>query len=204
MVMGMGASQAGGTWLEPSDMRIEPGDRVHFEATVGRGTLGWVDDGPFFLYLRGEEFGTVVGEGHGGAATDVLLAPLDLGTALADLAVTAEVTIPEGTPAGEYWITVCNEPCTTGLGDLIGALIYVGIDPPTAGGAQAVVAPATADSVTTTSAAVVTADRRPLSLRLSLAPYPDRPANLSPVWVGISAALAGAVLLTALLSRQRA
>ena len=202
MAIGVGAAQAGGTWLEPSDIRVEAGDEVSFEATVDRGTLGWVDDGPFFVYLQGDEFGTVVSEGYGGAATDVLLGDLDLGPTTQRLRVSADITIPEQTPPGEYWITVCNDPCTTGIGDLVGALIYVGMDPPVVEEAFENVAAVSATTVTTAAPAASTALNQSTH-RMALAPYPDRSADMSPIWVGISAALAGAVLMTALLSRQR-
>ncbi len=203
MTIGVGAVQAGGTWLEPSDIRVEAGETLALKATVYRGTLGWVDDGPFYLYLRGDTFGAAVSEGYGGTATDVLLGDLDFGPAAQQLRVSADVTIPENTPPGEYWITACNDPCTTGLGDLVGAVVYVGIDPPAREEAQVALA-AGADDTTSTAAGAVVVAPRSFSQRLALAPYPDRTADLSPIWVGISAALAGAVLLTALLSRQRA
>ena len=201
MVMGMGASQAGGTWLEPSDIRVEAGERVQLEATVDRGTLGWVDDGPFFLYLQGENYGAVIDEGYGGATTDVPLGPLELGPRIENLEVSAEILIPDGVPPGEYWVTVCNDPCTIGLGDLIGGLFYVGIDPPADETAFVPVtdAPTTAAATTATTTSTVA----PPYQRMALAPYPERPVAMSPLWIGISAAFAGAVLLAALATRQR-
>lgn len=201
MAIGVGAVQAGGTWLDPSDIRVEAGDEVSFEATVDRGALGWVDDGPFFVYLQGDEFGTVVSEGYGGIATEVPLGELDLGPTTQRLQVSVDITIPEQTPPGEYWITVCNDPCTTGIGDLVGALIYVGMDPPTTEEAFAAVS-AVSETTATTAPLVASNAYNQSAHRMALAPYPARSADMSPMWVGISAALAGAVLVTALLSRQ--
>ena len=203
MVIGVGAVQAGGTWFEPSAVRVEAGDQVELTATVYRGTLGWIEDGPFFVYLQGDQFGTVLTEGYGGAATDVPLGQLDLGTRVQRLSVSANVTIPGETPPGEYWVVVCNDPCTTGLGDLIGAVLYVGIDPPEFGEAVGIIASSTTTLASSAAGPTTPTEEEPPPRRLSLAPYPDRPSDLSPMWIGMSAALAGAVLLTALLTRQR-
>jgi hypothetical protein len=190
ILIGVGAAQAGGTWFEQSDSRVEAGDELRLTATVGRGVLGWIEDGPFFVYLQGDEFGLVVTEGSGASAeTDVALGELEVVEQIQNLVVTASVTIPEATPPGEYWVAVCNDPCTTGLGDLIGAILYVGVDAPSA--------------ESTTLAVLTASEPETLPQRLALPPYPERPTRLSPVWVGISAALGGAVMLTALLFRQR-
>ncbi len=202
IITGVGAAQAGGTWLEPSDTRIEAGDKVEFTATVDRGTLGWVDDGPYYVYLQGDGFGEVIEEGLGGSATDVSLGELDFADQSPQLDVAAIVTIPADTPPGEYWVTVCNDPCTTGLGDLVGALVYVGVDPPDVE-AEKVVATATPTTTAAPTTPVSEATVESLPRRMALAPYPSRSAALSPLWVGFSAAIAGAVLLLALVSRQR-
>ena len=151
---------------------MRAGDQVELTGLVSRGQLGWVDDGPFFVYLHGAEYGLVTAAAGGGTETDVPLGPLVLDERSGWLAVSAKVLIPEAAPPGEYQVVVCNDPCTTGLGDLIAGVIQV--EP--------------ADV--------------PIR-RLSLAPYPDRPMSMSPLWVGISAALATTVLITALLVRQR-
>ncbi len=205
MVIGVGAVQAGGTRFEPSDVRIEAGEHIELTATVARGALGWVEDGPFFVYLQGDEFGSVVTEGYGGTATDVLLGELDVGDRAQRLDVSAGITIPDETPPGEYWISVCNDPCTTGLGDLVGATIYVDLDPPVVEEVTALVAEPATPLVEDTEISPTTRapENHNFSRRLALAPYTNRPADLSPIWIGFSAALAGAVLLTALLSRQR-
>ncbi|MDJ0952422.1 MAG: hypothetical protein QNJ81_01960 [Acidimicrobiia bacterium] len=172
ILISVGPVQAGESWLEPSQERVNAGDQVELTGLVSRGQLGWVDDGPFFVYLHGTEYGIVTVAADGGTATDVALGELIVDDRGGRVAVSASVVIPGETPAGEYQVVVCNDPCTTGLGDLVGGAIHV--DP-----AEVPVR------------------------RLSLAPYPDRPTSMSPLWVGISAALATTVLVIALSVRQR-
>jgi hypothetical protein len=197
-----GAALAGGSWLEPSWVRVEPGDEMTLTATVSRGQLGWVDDRPFYAYLQGDEYGVVTASGFGGTATDVMLGLLEITTGSPNLAVSVDVVVPANTPRGEYQVTVCNDPCTTGLGDLIGAVLFVGIDPPppedsTFAGTTTVAAIAVVETSTT-----VAPD--PPRTYVALAPINDRSTTISPLWVGFSAALGGAVLLTALITRNRA
>lgn len=116
-----------------------------------------------------------------------------------NLTATVSFNLAPDTPPGEYWITVCNDPCTTGIGDLIGGVIYVGVDPPAETESDDGSPPAEAAIATTRDPSA----HQALSLRLGLAPSPSRPTQLSPIWIGFSAALGGAVLLAALLSRQR-
>ena len=192
MFLTTGAAHAGGSWLEPSWVRVEPGDEVNLTATVYRGALGWVDDGPFYTYLRGESFGSAVKEGYGGTATDVALGRLEIREQDQTLTVHTAAVIPSDTPPGEYWITVCNDPCTTGLGDLVGGVLYVGVDPPED--------TAAAEVLNTNESA--SGENGPT--RLAIAPYPDRSPNLSPLWVGFLVALGGGALLMTLFGRDRA
>lgn len=164
-----------------------------------RGAYGWIDDGPFFTYLQGEAYGRVTASGNGGATTDVPLGPLQIDGTGSNLTASISFNLAHDVPPGEYWVMVCNDPCTTGIGDLIGGVIYVGINPPTSEDDQGTTATATAGIASTPEQPA----EKALSLRLGLAPSPARPDQMSPIWIGISAALGGAVLLTALLSRQR-
>ncbi len=122
---------AGGSWLEPTFVRVEPGETLTLSGPVSVGQLGWVKDGPFYAYLSGESI-AVITSVMGGAETDVLLGeiamePIDS----SNMQLTVEVTIPDDTAPGEYWVTHCNNPCTSGFGDLFGSQLYVGMDPPT-------------------------------------------------------------------------
>ncbi len=120
---------AGGSWLEPSSGRVEPGEQVRLEGSVSIGQLGWVDDGPFFAYLSGEGI-TEIQAGLGGVETDVPLGPVEISD-VTDFGavVSVEFTIPDSLTPGEYWVSVCNDPCTTGFGDLIGTQLFVGVEP---------------------------------------------------------------------------
>lgn len=191
---------AGGAWLEPSWERVEAGDHVELSATVSPGAYGWLEHGPYYAYLQGGVYGRVTTSANGGAATDVPLGQLQIEETGTNLTVSIAFNLAHDVPPGEYWIMVCNDPCTTGLGDLIGGVIYVGMDPSIPVNAADPPPAAAATGIAATSQSPA---QRTLSLRLGLAPSPNRPTQLSPLWIGISAALGGAVLLAALVSRQR-
>lgn len=145
---------AGGSWLEPSAVRVEPGETLTLSGRVSRGQLGWVDDGPYFAYLSGEST-VVVTSGLGGGKTDIPLGELLMERIDSNnMHVSVEVTVPADIAPGEYWVTHCNDPCTEGFGDLVGALLFVGMDPTDIGGNVA-----TTDDSTTTSTTVQTASK---------------------------------------------
>jgi hypothetical protein len=121
---------AGGSWLEPNDVRVEAGDHLVLEGGVSIGQLGWVEDGPYFAYLAGEDYGKTIVGGFGGSQTDILLGPVGISDATRFGAyVSVEFTLPENVPPGRYLVVVCNDPCTTGFGDLIGSNLFVGMEP---------------------------------------------------------------------------
>jgi hypothetical protein len=130
---------AGGSWLAPVRDRYEPGDVVTFVGYVGPGgTLGSIEDGPFFAYLRRLDAAVQ-------SPTNVPIAPfapqpsdLRLGqlvvehTGRADYAayrVSIQFPLPGDLPAGRYGVSYCNATCTKGLSDLIGGVVFVGRDP---------------------------------------------------------------------------
>ena len=81
MATGVGASQAGGSSFEPSDVRVEAGEDIELVAKVDHRQPDPTEAGPYFVYLQGNDFGEVVAEGeNGGASTDVLLCELVLDT----------------------------------------------------------------------------------------------------------------------------
>lgn len=198
---------AGGSWLNPSWERVEAGDNISLSGFVSHGQLGWINDGPFYAYLSGATYGRATEEGNGGAATDVPLGKLNVSENGRRLAVSIDFTLSSDIPAGEYWVLVCNDPCTTGLGDLIGGVLYIGTDPPPVEEEVTSVTPDRAE-VSAASVAVITENPHPRARRnsayMALGPYPDRSSQLSPLWVGFSVALAGAVLVIALVGRQNA
>ncbi|MEA2000436.1 MAG: hypothetical protein U9N84_00905 [Actinomycetota bacterium] len=196
VILGAIPVSAGGSWLEPNRERVEPGDQLELSGDVSTGALGWADDGPFFAYLVGEDYGNVIVEGLGGAETDVPLGELRIFTSGDRARVSIKIAIPADAPPGEYQVIACNDPCTKGFGDLAGATIFVGTGPPPG---LNEVANGTAVPVVNTAAptAVSTA-----GIGLMLAPHPARSTNLAPAWIAVSAGLAAVVLLLVLFTRQ--
>lgn len=132
LALAAGPALAGGSWLEAYELRYEPGDTVTMTGEVSVGQLGWLEDGPFFAYLR------VDPDAAGEAPTDrwpfVHATDLPLG----ELALTPQpggslfaaitFTIPADLEPGVYEVVYCNDPCTDGVGDLIGGFVAVGVD----------------------------------------------------------------------------
>lgn len=119
---------AGGSWLSPVRDRYEPGEVATLVGYTSGGQLGWVQDGPFFAYL-------VVGDitlwaEHRLPTDHVALGPLSIQSRGRALRVSISFPVPHHLAAGLYTVTYCNDPCTTGLGDLIGGSVAVGVDPP--------------------------------------------------------------------------
>jgi len=209
VVFAAAPATAGGSWLEPSWERVEAGDHIELSGDVSTGQLGWTKDGPYFAYLVGDEYGTTITEGFGGAKTDVALGELAISANGNWAQASIDFTLPAETPSGEYRVVVCNEPCKKGFGDLIGAVLYVGIDPPIE--PEPVVETVTLDPTTFTSSGVtavaIVETAAPPSIstaatHLMLAPHPSRSTDLAPTWVAISAGLAAVVLLLILFTRQ--
>jgi hypothetical protein len=130
---------AGGSWLAPVRDRYEPGEAVTLVAYVGPGgTLGSVEDGPFFGYLRRLEVTLQ-------APTDLPVAPfapqpsdLRLGQLVVERTGRTDYTayrasiqflLPRDLPVGRYGVSLCNATCTRGVSDLIGDVVFVGRDP---------------------------------------------------------------------------
>ncbi|MDH3539662.1 MAG: hypothetical protein OEP52_06690 [Acidimicrobiia bacterium] len=129
------AAGAGGSWLSPVQDDIKPGDLVTFVGYVGPGELGWVEDGPFYAYLRVEPIteSELMAAGYPYIhENDVRLGQLDvvergeLGYLSLRISITFE--IPADLAPNEYQLVYCNDPCTEGIGDLIGAVVFVGVD----------------------------------------------------------------------------
>jgi hypothetical protein len=104
----------------------------------GIGSLGSLEDGPFFAYLRRVDAPVQ-------APNDLQMAPfapLPSDLPLGQLAVTDHdpagytryrvsiaFRLPSDLAAGRYGLVYCNATCTRGFGDLIGAVIFVGAVP---------------------------------------------------------------------------
>jgi hypothetical protein len=180
---------AGGSQFEPNAVRVEPGDTVELTARVSRDMSGWVEDGPFYAYLHGDSYGRTLVSQAGGSSSDVPIGVVSIDEGSTDAAVVLEAALPNDVPPGEYQITVCNDPCTTGLGDLTGGLLYIGTEP--ARNAAASIVSGSGDNPT-------------LETYLAVAPHPTRRTGLSASWIAMSAGLAILVLAVSFAGRDRA
>ena len=194
---------AGAAQLEPSRVRVDAGEEIELSAHVSQGAFGWVEDGPFYVYLSGTGYGEITSTAAGGSATDVPLGELSIDASGKNAEVFVQATIPAETPAGEYRVVVCNDPCTTGFGDLNGGELYVGIDPPSL--EQEITDVPTSTAAVAIDVVVTAAAPAPRAAPayMALAPYPQRTTQVSPLWVACSAALGAVVLVMALVSRDR-
>jgi hypothetical protein len=133
---------AGGSWIAPVLDTYSPGDAATLVGYVGRGELGWVEDGPFPAWLRTQSATAICcpgGEGFpqpGTAPGDVpvgFLSVEETGQAgLLALRVSLSFVVPASLAPNAYQVVYCNVDCTTGLGDLAGGTIYVDVAPPAA------------------------------------------------------------------------
>lgn len=203
-------ARAGGSSLEPTWVRVEAGDPIALSGEVSSGQLGWVDDGPYFAHLSGEEYGLTISEGIGGFETDVLLGQLQIEASGNSARVSIEFTMPKDAPSGEYWVTVCNDPCRTGFGDLLGSTLFVGIDPPADGAgisdtAAVDVADPSGAEASTALAVAEAPEEAPSTERvgLALARHPERATGLNATWVAISAAFGLLALLLVSMVRTK-
>jgi hypothetical protein len=130
---------AGGSWLSPIRDRYEPGETATLIGYVGPGgTLGGVEDGPFFAYLRRLDVPLTVPNQLAMAPFAPQASDLRLGEFAVQKTgrpgylayrVSIQFLLPRGLPAGRYGVIYCNATCTKGLSDLIGGVIFVGRDP---------------------------------------------------------------------------
>ena len=130
---------AGGSWLSPVRDRYEPGETATLVGYVGPGgTLGSVEDGPFFAYLRRLDVPLTVPNQLQMAPftpqpSDVRVGEVSVQNTgrpgYLAYRVSIEFRLPANLPAGRYGVIYCNATCTKGLSDLIGGVIFVGIDP---------------------------------------------------------------------------
>jgi hypothetical protein len=139
LVVAIEPAAAGGSHISPVRDRYEPGDTATLVGYIGPGgTLGSVEDGPFFAYLRRLDVPL-------GVPNELQMAPfgpqssdLPIGQLLVQSTgrpgylayrVSIQFRLPTGLTAGRYGVIYCNATCTKGLSDLIGGVIFVGRDP---------------------------------------------------------------------------
>jgi hypothetical protein len=130
---------AGGSWLSPVRDRYEPGDTATLVGYVGGGgSLGSVEDGPFFAYLRRLEVPVPAPNGMELAPFVPRPSDIPLGRLVVEnrgrtdytaYRVSIQFRLPSDLPPGRYGVIYCNATCTKGLSDLIGGVVFVGRDP---------------------------------------------------------------------------
>jgi hypothetical protein len=138
------AAMAKGTSLDPVHDRYEVGDTatlIGYSTGYGDGDLtlsSWTEAGNFMAYLRVDEAAVQADNPQ----TWPVVHPTDipLGAPVAEVLPDTEETfysvrvsltfvVPPVEP-GSYGIVICNDPCTTGLGDIMGGEVTIGMDPP--------------------------------------------------------------------------
>jgi hypothetical protein len=145
------AGAGSGDWLYPDRDRYEPGQQVRLvgytEATArsaGDDTILakadlWAN-GPYYAYLRVDPAAVERDAPQDGPwpylhPTDQRVAEVaaeevtPVASRYYSLRVSAVFRLPPGLAPRMYDVFVCNDPCTTTLGWLVGSFLYVGIDP---------------------------------------------------------------------------
>ena len=115
--LGAVPAAAGGSWLEGPD-HVAVGDAITLAGDFGNGQLAPVSAGPWYAYLD-------VSSGGGEPADPLLLGHVEIGPGGFQWRASTTFTVPD-VPAGDYWVNVCDLGCHTGVGDLIGAQIWIG------------------------------------------------------------------------------
>jgi hypothetical protein len=129
VVAGAVPASAGGSWFTPVEDRYEPGEEATMVGYTGGGAYGWVDDGPFFGFLvDSNDNGEMVVDGPRRPLGEIELEDTGEGGYLR-LRASITFTIPADIEPGMYWLDYCNADCSERLGDLIGGIIHVGVDP---------------------------------------------------------------------------
>ena len=136
VAMAADPAAASGSWLAPVRDRYEPGETAALLGYVGPGgTLGSVDDAPFFAYLRrlDDALEAPAIAPFAPQPTDLRLGQLVVEhtgrTDYAAYRVSIQFPLPRDLSAGRYGMSYCNATCTKGLSDLIGGVVFVGRDP---------------------------------------------------------------------------
>jgi len=132
---------AGGSHMYSVADRYEPGEVATMVAYINRsGTLGSIDDGPFFAYLRTTPYSNGDTSSYLEMApftprpTDLPLGPIDIThfdrPGYLEYRLAFHFTVPEWLRPGAYAVMYCNAGCSKGVSDLMGGSIFVGVDPP--------------------------------------------------------------------------
>jgi hypothetical protein len=128
-------AEAGGSWPSPVKDRYEPGEDVTIIGFTGMDPAG-----QFFGWLRVDPDAA-----HQPQVPDTwpFVHPTDLplGPVLVEhrsgqndwaaWRVSLSFRLPPDLPPAAYEVIFCDDPCTKGLGDVVGAVVHVGVDPET-------------------------------------------------------------------------
>jgi hypothetical protein len=146
------AGAGGGDWLYPDRDRYEAGQHVRLVGYTEATARSASDDrilakaelrgnAPYYAYLRVDPAAVERDAPHDGSpwpyvhSTDQRVAQVaaeevtPVASRYYSLRVSAAFRLPLGLAPGMYDVIVCNDPCTTTLGWLVGSFLYVGIDP---------------------------------------------------------------------------
>lgn len=134
LLAGATAVAGGGSWLESYSPVHRPGETVFLRGVVSPGSLGTLEDGPFHAYLRVDPQAAEAANSHTFPnihASDLYLGELRVvGREGWTFDVSITVNLPADLTDGGYEVVYCNDPCTAGLGDLLGAWLNVRTPPP--------------------------------------------------------------------------
>lgn len=121
-------ASAGGALLDFDREFYVPGDVVHASSSVWlKSARGRMEDGPYFAYLS---------RFSGVESMPSPLPPDALRVAPAEVVprptgehgdVAVQFVLPDLEP-GQYWLTICNDPCKVQLGDIMPSLMTVASD----------------------------------------------------------------------------
>jgi hypothetical protein len=129
LLAGAVPARAGGSWLYPVADRYEPGDVATLVGYAGPGQQGWLEDGPFYAYLEPAAGDRPPSAQDGGQPLGPLTVEPTGRAGWEALRITLSFRLPIDLAAGSYQVMYCNDPCAKGLGDLVGAMVDVGVDP---------------------------------------------------------------------------
>lgn len=133
VVVSAGPAGAGGSSLRFERTEYLPGDVAHASGTLSRADApgsGWIDGGPYYAYViesnryiqlseAAQQWPFVPAEATRVGEVRVLPGP-DQPTRVFAL----DVVVPQ-LARGRYALLICNEPCTTSLGDYTGGELAV-------------------------------------------------------------------------------
>ena len=146
------AGAGGADWLYPHRDRYEAGQQVllvGYTEAIARSTgddsvlaeAALRGDGPYYAYLRVDPAAIERDAPWDGSPwpyvrpadrrmSQVTAEEVSPVASRFSLRVSAAFRLPEELAPGGYEVIVCNDPCTTTLGYLVGSFVYVGTDPP--------------------------------------------------------------------------